>query len=187
MGAVLTGSYMNLTGSEDGINMNVELVYREKYIATEDDVDTIQHKLENMKQRGEYDKKDDRTKMLEAVVPKKLASSSYYITERGRDQLFSFLKSHNYYNLYSNNCVNVATGGMNASLEGVYAAGFRNYDEDRHVAFIQTFGRSKERLVHYLMPEDLYDDLWEDRGENLRIALYNYLLKVGASWDGAIK
>ena len=181
MGAVLTGSYMNLTGSEDGINMNVELVYREKYIATEDDVDTIQHKLENMKQRGEYDKKDDRTKMLEAVVPKKLASSSYYITERGRNQLFSFLKSHNYYNLYSNNCVNVATGGMNASLEGVYAAGFRNYDEDRHVAFIQTFGRSKERLVHYLMPEDLYDDLWEDRGENLRIALYNYLLKVGAS------
>ena len=46
-------------------------------------------------------------------------TSSYemYITGESLDKLFKYLDSHNYYNVYTNNCATIAAGGWRASLD----------------------------------------------------------------------
>lgn len=52
------------------------------------------------------------------MVYKDTNSYSTYITQESLDRLFHYLDTHNYYNVYTNNCATIAANGWNESLKG---------------------------------------------------------------------
>lgn len=175
--AALKSVYKNLTGDEGGISLNTELAYKERYFATEREEAEYNERKENRK----LTEVDDRLEDVD-IVAKKLASISFFITERGRHNLFNYLQSHNYYNLYTNNCVNVATGGLDAAFKGTCLREFSYDNDNRYLSFVKTYGRSKQRLVHYAKPADLYEDLSESEGRVVRDKLSKYIYTTVGSW-----